>query len=151
MGYLSDPYGEGNMANFVPNEYFIDPKTLIITDPAADGEITKLVKIDIAKVSTNVPATNAVVPCASSLNLPSPPPKYDPKNTKCNFSSLKITKPQRGFDLVVSSVTPSQNRNLAVIGGFKEKPAKVSAELQGPAGPCPSVLGRYGVNGAVPP
>ena len=99
----------------------------------SDADLTKTVKKDIAKTSANVPPSSAVQPCP----LAKPAPKNDPNNKKCNFTAIKVSKPKRGFDLIVSRSTPDTKRTLGIVAGFKNETAKVSYELQGSAGPCP--------------
>lgn len=139
MGFLSDPFESisSGMSSF--SDYFVDPKSLICKDPAADHDITQKVKNDINKATANVPSSNSVAKCPLLGNTDTPSPVTDPNNKKCNFNSLKISKPGRSFDLIINQATTQDNRTLAVISGFKNEPAKVYAELQGPVGPCPEI------------
>ncbi len=100
----------------------------------SDADLTKDVKKNIAKNTTNVPPSTSVQNCPLANK---PAPKNDPNNKVCNFTAVKVTKPERKFDLIVSRSTNATQRTIGIVAGFKNKPAKVSVELKGPAGPCP--------------
>lgn len=100
----------------------------------SDADLTKKVKKNIAKNTSKVPPSKSVQPCP----LAKPEPKFDPNNKICNYTMFKVSKPKRSFDLIVSRTTPSTQRTYGIVAGFKNVPAKVTVELQGPVGPCNS-------------
>ncbi len=100
----------------------------------SDADKTKNVKKRNKKNSKKVPPSSAVQGCPYA---PKPAPKVVPKKDPCNFSALKVSKtPDRKFDLIVARGAKPDKRVLGVKAGFKDKPAKVTLELQGPVGPC---------------
>jgi hypothetical protein len=132
MDYLSGPFSN----NPWEQSYWIDPNSLVCTDPAVDNEVTQKVKDDVNKASANVTPNNTVAVCPLMNSAVPPATNYNPKNTKCNFSSIRIFKPERKYDLIITPDSSPTGRVMAVTAGFKNAPAKVIIELQGPVGPC---------------
>jgi hypothetical protein len=114
------------------SRYWEDPGNLMCTDPAADPLVTSLVNQDIAKQTKNLPNNTLIQTCPLLLEHKPAEEKKQPTNTKCTFNTLKISKPNRGFDLVIKSDTPEDKRTLAITSGFTKKPATVFFEIDGP-------------------
>ncbi len=99
----------------------------------SDAELTKKIKKQNKKNSKKVPPSKGVQACPyAKKNVP----KEDPKKKSCTFTGLKVSKPKRGFDLIVNASTPPSKRTLGIVAGFKHEPAKVFFDLEGPVGPC---------------
>ncbi len=99
----------------------------------SDADLTKKIKKKNKKDSKKVPPSSAVQPCPYAKKNTT---KEDTRKKSCTFSALKVSKPKRGFDLIVNPSTPNEKRTLGIVAGFKKVPAKVFFDLEGPAGPC---------------
>ncbi|MES2590337.1 MAG: hypothetical protein V4608_00540 [Bacteroidota bacterium] len=95
---------------------------------------TKVVKKEIADNTKNLKSGPTVQSCPLNNQ-----PKYNPNNKACNFASLKISKEERNFDLIVNASTPANRRTLEIVAGYDKKPAKTTFLLQGSVGPCPQI------------
>ncbi len=98
----------------------------------SDADLTEKVKEEIAKDTIKLPPSSATQPCP----LAEAKAKKEAQNETCTFTGVKVSKPNRGFDLIVNAATPANQRTIGIVAGFKNKPAKVIIDLQGPVGPC---------------
>jgi hypothetical protein len=133
MGLFSGIYGlmaGGANLWYGPDETPVD-------DPANDEALTKAVEKKLNDTKQNVPKSTVQQPCKlrgkkqGGANTPA----NKPNDKRCNFSGLKITKDDRKYTLLVERDTPADERKICIIAGFKNKPAKVTAELTDFFGP----------------
>lgn len=113
------------------------PTDAPLDDAANDPALTTAVEKKLNDTKNNVPKATVKQNCKlrGKNKGGGNAPAHKPNDKRCNFASLKITKEGRDFTLLVDKDTPAGERKICIIAGFKNQPAKVTAELTDFFGP----------------